>query len=165
MLLTGVSYVSRIRRNIYSYWSTLKREYDEFKRQVLDDDEIQKMSGIDVHKAIAKIWMQKKNRIGLRNLARVVEILLVQPMSSVVCERDASLLKRIYSVYRSRLRGEKLRNELFMLANGGPEIESMLDEIVEELIDERQRMPKQSKSGSKVLKRLSKQQPKLLEFS
>ena len=62
--------------------------------------------------------------------ARLLEIILVIPMSSVACERGASLLKRALSNLRTRLKATKLDAEMYIAANGAPVWEADIDAYV-----------------------------------
>ena len=52
------------------------------------------------------------------NILRMVEVLQLQPIGCVQCERAASVLKRVLEDSRSKLRGTKVENEIITTMDG-----------------------------------------------
>merc|ERR1711862_660929 len=97
--------------------SAAKREWDDIKAMMTTAE------AQDPKKSISDRWAyiltshEEIWRI-IPNLVRIIEIILITPLSSVPCERAASLLKRVITDHRTTLSSSKVDNDMYIAFNG-----------------------------------------------
>ena len=95
----------------------LRREWLKL-RQMLLHEKLQKYKLLEIHEAYAEIRRNKEWRREVTNILRMVEVLQLQPIGCVQCERAASCLKRVQSDSRSCLGSQKTENEMKVIMDG-----------------------------------------------
>ena len=107
----------------------VKKEWSEYSK-IATKPSVQEFKDLDVSEAMSIVLTDPNLLRKAPTYARLLEIILVIPMSSVACERGASLLKRALSNFRSRLKATKLDAEMYIAANGAPVWEADIDAYV-----------------------------------
>ena len=95
----------------------LKREWKKL-REMLLHAKFQKYKRLEINEAYAEIRRDKQWRSETQNILRMVEVLQLQPIGCVQCERAASCLKRVQADSRSCLGSQKTENEMKVIMDG-----------------------------------------------
>ena len=78
-------------------------------REMLLHEKFDKYKSLQINEIYAELRRNKQWRSETRNILRMVEVLQLQPIGCVQCERAASCLKRVQFDARSLFRGSKNR--------------------------------------------------------
>ena len=77
-----------------------------------------KFKPLEINEAYKVIRDDPQWRCQVPNILRMVEVLQLQPIGCVQCERAASVLKRVLEDSRSKLGGTKVENEIITIMDG-----------------------------------------------
>ena len=95
----------------------VRREWQKL-REILLLEGFKKYKSLQINEIYAEIRKNREWRSATRNILRMVEVLQLQPIGCVQCERAASCLKRVQSDGRSCLAGKKTENEMKIIMDG-----------------------------------------------
>lgn len=97
--------------------SVIKLEWSKLQKMLLHT-RLDKFKPMEINEAYKVIRDDAQWRFQVPNILRMVEVLQLQPIGCVQCERAASVLKRVLQDSRSTLSGTKVGYEMRVIMDG-----------------------------------------------
>ena len=97
--------------------TVIKLEWIKLRKMLLHS-RLDKFKPLEINEAYKVIRDDPQWRSQVPNILRMVEVLQLQLIGCIQCERAASVLKRVLEDSRSKLRGTKVENEIITIMDG-----------------------------------------------
>ena len=146
---------------ITSDLSVIKLEWKKLHKMLLHS-RLNKFKPLEINQAYKVIRDDDSWRCQVPNILRMVEVLQLQPIGCVQCERAASVLKRVLADSRSNLSALKVEYEMRVIMDGA-ELHSMDVNFYSKEHSKKKRSYQQVGDGQ-VLKRLKSKESKYLHW-